>query len=92
MKRAQDLARRMVTEWGMGDHSLGIDRDSKSAATQDAIDAQVADMIDGAYTRACSVLNEHRDALQRLVRLLIEEESVQGDRVRALVEPPSPPR
>jgi cell division protease FtsH len=98
--RASELARRMVMEFGMSE-KLGSVRyatqqyqflsgDTTANASPDTlkiIDEEVQQMITEQYKRAQQFLNEHRSALERLTRQLLETETVDGAAVeRALVE------
>ncbi|HZD67094.1 MAG TPA: cell division protein FtsH, partial [Acidimicrobiales bacterium] len=92
---ATDLAGRMVREFGMN-HDLGpigYARDESghpaaqmgarpyAEATQRAIDEEVARLVTEAEHRATAMLTEHREALDRLVEHLLEEETVDGSAV-----------
>jgi cell division protease FtsH len=98
--RASELARRMVTEFGMSD-KLGTVRyatqqyqflsgdtsASASPETMKIIDEEVQRIISVQYQRAKELLNEHRSALEGLTRQLLETETVDGAAVKqALVE------
>lgn len=96
--RATELARRMVTEFGMSD-ALGSvryagqqlqylggameDNSGLSAEARKLIDAEVKRIIEEQYSRARSLLNQHRPALEQLTRELLECETVDGGAVRA---------
>ena len=43
------------------------------------IDAEVKEIIDAAYRRCETVLTEHRDALERVARYLLEHETMSGE-------------
>jgi Peptidase family M41/ATP dependent DNA ligase domain len=88
---ATDLATRMVTEWGLsadvgpvgyrpadlaGEHPLAGRRYAEQ--TQRAIDTEVAGLLCRAETTAMGLLREHRDALDRVIGLLLERETVDG--------------
>jgi cell division protease FtsH len=98
---ATQLATRMVRDWGMspklgpvgfssdGPNYLGIeDPRSRSYAeqTQRAIDEEVSRLLREAEQRATEVLSTHRNALDRLVELLLEKETVDGDEIYTLVD------
>jgi cell division protease FtsH len=100
IQRASELARQMVMEYGMSE-KLGNVRyatqqyqflsgdttANASPETLQIIDEEVQRMIGEQYTRAQQLLNEHRAALERLTRQLLETETVDGAAVeRALVE------
>ena len=92
IKRATELARGMVTEYGMSDKLgpvfLGTEHEvflGKSFSQQnsgfsekvnEAIDTEVHALIEGAYRRAEGILTEHRDQLDALAKLLIEREKL----------------
>lgn len=101
LQRASDIARAMVTEYGMSDR-LGLvsyERprqamflpDSYSAsknyseAKAAQIDEEVTRFIDEAHQRVRGILSERRAVLDDLARLLAEKESVPGDELRAML-------
>jgi len=95
IEKATDLARRMVTEFGMSDKLgplsfgkreemvfLGRDLGEQRNFSEDIaklIDEEVRAIIDRAYDRATEVLTLHRDRLDRLAEKLIAEETVDAD-------------
>ena len=98
--RASELARRMVTEFGMSD-KLGTVRyatqqyqflsgdttASASPETLKIIDEEVQRIIGEQYERAQQLLKEHRAALECVTRQLLETETVDGAAVKqALLE------
>jgi cell division protease FtsH len=105
IQRATQLARRMVTEFGMSD-TLGPVRYAGqrlqylagtleeaadiSAETKDRIDAEVQRIVEGQLDRAQALLSSHREALMRLATKLLELESLDGSAVRAVLAE-SPP-
>ncbi|HZI37499.1 MAG TPA: AAA family ATPase [Acidimicrobiia bacterium] len=81
---AGQLAREMVTNYGMG--SLGpmfIPDPSQPVApeTARAIEEDVARLLSEALEDARRIVNEHRDALERLVAALLEEETLDEERI-----------
>ncbi len=95
IEKATNLARRMVTEFGMSDRlgplSFGKrdemiflgrsmgEQRDYSDEVARVIDQEVRAIIDRAYERATEVLTTHRDRLDRLAEKLIAEESVDAD-------------
>lgn len=94
--RASELARRMVTEYGMSEklgsvryagqqlQYLGgaIQDDSQlSPATRQTIDGEVQRIVTEQYTKAYDCLQAHRAALESLTAQLLEQETVDGDAV-----------
>jgi cell division protease FtsH len=99
LQRATDMARRMVTEWGMsplglrtfsgtGADSLGRDHSERMAW---AVDEEVERLIAEAEQRARQTLVEYRDALAVVARRLLEVETMEASEMGALVaaNPPS---
>jgi len=101
LQRASDIARAMVTEYGMSDR-LGLvsyerprqamflpDNFSSgknySEAKAAQIDEEVTRFIDEAHQRVRGILSERRAVLDDLARLLSEKESVQGDELREML-------
>ncbi|MCJ7710716.1 MAG: ATP-dependent zinc metalloprotease FtsH [Chloroflexi bacterium] len=94
IEKATDLARRMVTEFGMSDKLgplsfgkrdemvfLGRSMGESRDYSDDVariIDEEVRAIVDRAYERATEVLTTHRDRLDRLAEKLIAEESVES--------------
>jgi cell division protease FtsH len=101
---ATQLATRMVRDWGMspklgpvgfsrdGPNYLGVDDGGRTYAeqTQRLIDEEVSRLLREAEQRAHDTLASHRDVLDRLVQLLLEKETVDGDEVYALAGRPRP--
>jgi cell division protease FtsH len=95
IEKATDLARRMVTEFGMSDKLgplsfgkrdemvfLGRSMGESRDYSDDIarlIDEEVRAIIDRAYDRATEVLTTHRARLDRLAEKLIAEESVDAE-------------
>ena len=96
---ATTLATQMVREFGLSDKIGPVsysDPPGFTAArgysehTQWLVDQEVAAILAKAETQARDLLTSHRDALDRLTALLLEQETVTGDQVRALAQAPSP--
>jgi cell division protease FtsH len=98
IQKATDLARRMVTEFGMSDNLGSVryagqqmqylggvmqDNSQLSPHTQELIDAEVKHLIDEQYERAQVILREHREALETLAKELLQRETVDGNAVQA---------
>jgi cell division protease FtsH len=101
-QQATQLARRMVTEWGMSE-KLGPLRYSEnedevflgrsvtrtqhvSEETARLIDLEVRRIIEEAEAQARRILTEHLDSLHRLAQALLEYETLSGEEVRTLLE------
>jgi cell division protease FtsH len=100
IEKATDLARRMVTEFGMSDKLgplsfgkrdelvfLGREIGEQRNYSDDVarqIDEEVRAIIDKAYERASEVLTTHRDRLVALAERLVAEETVDADQFESL--------
>jgi cell division protease FtsH len=101
IQQATQLARRMVTEWGMSDvlgrlrysdteEQIFLGRSfaqtrSVSDDTARIIDGEVRRIIEEAENRARQVLTEHLDDLHAVAEALLEHETMSGDEVRAVL-------
>lgn len=97
LERATAIARNMITRYGMseelGPETYESDNDrsyfstrSYSDKTATAIDEEVKQMLKDAYSRAESILTEHRDELDKLADYLLENEKIDGDAFLTLME------
>lgn len=94
LQHATELARRMVVEFGMSDEigpvflggqtEVFIAKDwghqrnfSEEVAAR--VDKEIRRILEEQYDRAKTVLTEHRDAMERIVKALIEYEHIDGD-------------
>jgi cell division protease FtsH len=101
LERATDLARKMVTRYGMSD-ALGpmtfgqkeelvflgreiSEQRDYSESTAQAIDSEVRRFIDEAHDRAKQALTEYRDKLVAVATRLIEVETLDADEFEALI-------
>ncbi|MEJ5156139.1 ATP-dependent zinc metalloprotease FtsH [Gluconobacter wancherniae] len=101
IKSATDIARRMITEWGMSD-KLGMiaygdngqevflghsvaQNKNVSEHTAREIDKEIKELIDTAYAQARSLLLTHIDDLHRLTAALLEYETLTGDEVGRII-------
>ncbi len=98
---ATDLAKNMVTQWGMSD-KLGplklaenqeevflghsvTKTQNVSEETARLIDDEVKALVMRGYDRAKSVLTEHIDELHKLAEAMLEFETLSGEEIRALL-------
>jgi cell division protease FtsH len=99
LEKATELARAMVSQFGMSDAvgpiSLGRDDPNAwmpgampkvSAHTAELIDKEVRRLLDEAHKRAETILTENRELLDQLSALLIATEVIDGDELKAYVE------
>jgi len=102
LDRVTDLARRMVTEWGMSDRVgpltfrsgsgeifLGRDfakHNEYSEGTANIIDEEVKRIIDEGYEAATKMLTENLDHLHAIAKALLAREVLDADDIRAIME------
>jgi cell division protease FtsH len=106
LERASDLARRMVTEYGMSDRlgpiTLGrrhgnpfLGRDlmedrNYSEEVAKAIDVEVREIMDRCYQLARRILEDNRETMERIVAVLKERETIERAEFEALMAGASP--
>jgi cell division protease FtsH len=106
LERASDLARRMVTEYGMSDRvgplALGrrhgspfLGRDlmedrNYSEDVAKAIDEEVHRIMDSCYHRAREILEDNRETMDRVVAVLREKETIEREEFEALMKGATP--
>ncbi|KLE34817.1 ATP-dependent zinc metalloprotease FtsH [Aurantiacibacter luteus] len=98
---ATDLARNMVTKWGMSDKLgplqyessqegyLGMGqtvRTMAGAETNKLIDAEIKNLVEGAHARATQLLTDHQDQLHLLAQAMLEYETLTGEEIKTLLE------
>jgi cell division protease FtsH len=99
---ATQLARDMVTQWGMSDELgplqyqepqgetfLGYSQSQRSHMSDETakkIDAEIRRIVDSGYDRAKHVLTEHVDQLHSIAVALLEYETLSGDEVKRIAE------
>ncbi len=100
-QRATDLARRMVTQWGMSD-SLGTmvygeeegevflgrsvtTHKSVSEATMQLVDREVRRIVDEQYAVARKILEDNRDKVERMTRALLEWETIDSEQIEDIM-------
>ncbi len=102
IKQATQMARDMVTRYGMSDNiglicykddddEVFIGRDlaharNYSEGVASAIDTEVRAIIDHAYAEAKRIINENRGVLDRCAELLLEKEKITREEFEALFE------
>ncbi|HJP70848.1 MAG TPA: ATP-dependent zinc metalloprotease FtsH [Candidatus Limnocylindria bacterium] len=108
IEKATNLARAMVTQYGMSE-KLGplafgkkeemvflgreiSEQRNYSDEVAAKIDAEVRAIIDRGFERAREALTKHRDVLDKLAALLVEKETIEHDEFESLFEGVLPPR
>ncbi|MBI1327588.1 MAG: ATP-dependent zinc metalloprotease FtsH [Alphaproteobacteria bacterium] len=101
IRQATEMARRMVTEWGMSE-KLGTIRYSAdqeevflghsvaqtknmSDETAALVDSEIRRIVETAYARARHVLTEKLQDLHTLAKALLEYETLAGDEIKAVL-------
>jgi len=99
--RATELARRMVTEFGMSEKLGSVryagqqlqylggsveDNGQISPETRQVIDTEVQRLVTEQYERAQGLLKSHRAALATLAQQLLKQETVSGSLVKEALE------
>ncbi|HEY8100314.1 MAG TPA: ATP-dependent zinc metalloprotease FtsH [Burkholderiaceae bacterium] len=102
LQMANDMARHMVTQYGMSD-KLGLatyeevhapylnptastEKKPYSEHTAQTIDAEIAKLLDEAHARVRNTLNEKRHFLDMLAKMLLEKETVDRTALDALIK------
>jgi len=101
LDRATRLARQMVTQWGMSEHLgprtfgrkeemvfLGreiSEQRNYSEKVAEEIDDEVRSIVDDAYHTAEKMLQGSRNKLEQLVKVLLEEETIEGEALQAIL-------
>ena len=98
---ATDLARNMVTKWGMSDKLgplqyeesqegyLGMGQTARTmggSETNKLIDAEIKELVEGGLARAREVLTEQEDKLHLLAQAMLEYETLTGEEIKSLME------
>ncbi|MEW6571440.1 MAG: ATP-dependent zinc metalloprotease FtsH [Nitrospirota bacterium] len=102
LERATELARKMVTEWGMSeklgpltfgkkDEQIFLGREiarhkDYSEQTAVEIDEEVKRIVMAAYQGARKLLTDNQDILEALTRALLEKETMDAEEINTLVK------
>ncbi|MBN2727203.1 ATP-dependent zinc metalloprotease FtsH [Candidatus Mcinerneyibacteriota bacterium] len=101
LERVTDIARKMVSNWGMSDEVgpltfgkkeehifLGRDLGSTrdySESTAEKIDRSVSNIVTEAYREAKTILAENKDILVRLAEALLDKEVLEAEEIDTLI-------
>ncbi|AFY68857.1 membrane protease FtsH catalytic subunit [Thalassoporum mexicanum PCC 7367] len=101
LQQVTGMARQMVTRFGMSDVIgplslegqssqvfLGRDLMSRSEFSEDIssrVDNQVRDIVNSCYNKALQIMNDNREAIDRVVDILVEKESIDGEEFRQIL-------
>lgn len=102
LKRATNLARRMITDWGMSDTMpprtfgdrgdmifLGRELHEQrdySEKIAEKIDEEIASMIKNAFDTAKGLITKHKAKLDHIVKVLLEKETIEKEEFEALIK------
>ncbi len=106
-ERATDMARKMVTQWGMSD-ALGpmvygenegevflgrsvTTHKNISEATMQKVDTEIRHIIDQQYALARNLIETHRDKIEAMTAALLEWETIDADQINDIMAG-NPPR
>jgi len=106
-ERATDMARKMVTQWGMSE-ALGImvygenegevflgrsvtTHKNISEASMQKVDAEIRRILDEQYALARNLIETHRDKIEAMTRALLEWETIDADQINDIMAG-NPPR
>ncbi len=102
LERVTQMARAMVTRYGMSEtlgplvygrkeelvflgKEIGEQRDYSDATAQ-IIDKEVQNLVQQAYQQAAQILAEYREAMERIVAVLLERETLNEEEFKAAFE------
>lgn len=100
-ERATDMARKMVTQWGMSE-ALGTmvyaENDGEvflgrsvtthkniSEATMQQVDAEIRRIIDQQYALARRLIEENREKIEAMAKALLEWETIDADQINDIM-------
>jgi len=102
IERATDIARKMVTKYGMseklGPINFGTENDevfigrdynhmrNYSESVAASIDAEIEEIVLNAYKRTEKILNEHMDQLHKVAKELVKREKITGEEFEILMQ------
>ncbi len=102
LNKVSSLARRMVSQWGMsekfkhmafGDGNPNVflgeqisQQRPYSEETQREIDIEIKSLVNDCYEEVKSLIQKHRGRLERLAQVLEEEEVLEGERLKQLLD------
>jgi cell division protease FtsH len=105
-ERATEMARRMVTQWGMSE-SLGTmvygenegevflgrsvtTHKNMSEATMQNVDIEIRRIIDQQYALARKLIEENRDKIEAMAKALLEWETIDSDQIGDIMKGSTP--
>ncbi|MGH8701542.1 MAG: ATP-dependent zinc metalloprotease FtsH, partial [Burkholderiales bacterium] len=105
-ERATDIARNMVTRWGMSDElgpmvygenegEVFLGRSVTvhkhvSETTMQRVDAEIRRIVDQQYVLARKLIEDHRDQVETMAKALLEWETLDSDQINDIMEGRAP--
>ncbi|MCA9756953.1 MAG: ATP-dependent zinc metalloprotease FtsH [Candidatus Eisenbacteria bacterium] len=102
IQKVTEIARKMVTEWGMSDKLGPLNYSNQNDAiflgreiqqhkdyserTAELIDTEISRLVNDAYDRAVTILNEHLDKLHALALALLDRELLDRKEIGAVID------
>ncbi|MCF7906559.1 ATP-dependent zinc metalloprotease FtsH [Patescibacteria group bacterium] len=101
LKKATELAKKLITEFAMGEdlpvrvygekdelfflgnNTVKVDYSEETAKM---VDKEIANIIEDAYNRAKTVILKNKKALDKVVDILIEKETIEKDEFKKIIE------
>ena len=106
IERATEMARKMVCEWGMSEKMgpltygtkeeqvfLGKDFSQQknfSDQTAKLIDQEVKALVMSGYEKACEIITEHRDSLEKMALALLDRETLNASEIKEIINEKNP--
>ena len=105
LKHASDIARRMITEYGMsdelgpvylgGDKEIFVGRDFGHAREYSEeltaqIDKEIRTVLENAERRATEIIGRNADKMEKIINLLLEKEKIDGEEFTAILQGEQP--
>ena len=84
IERAVEIARRMVSEFGMsrlGPIHLGQPDQPHSQSLLDRVEEATNELINSQLERACAIVTEERESIGRLVEMLMERDTLDAEEI-----------
>ena len=107
IERATEMARKMVCEWGMSEKMGPLTYGSKeeqvflgkdfsqqknfSDQTAKLIDQEVKALVMSGYEKACEIITEYRDSLEKMALALLDRETLNASEIKEIIEGKVPP-
>jgi len=102
IQRATALARNMVATYGMSEemglmapvtvHNVYLEEQSSLDCSQEtyaAIDGETKKLLNTCYADSVRILSENRELLDKIATVLLEKETITGEEMMAIINPPA---